>query len=310
MSGNFLLTFDGRSLIQYFGRCTVVRIDDGIEVICKSAFSVWPDVSEVEFGSGSKLRCIESRTFGLCPQLRSICLPPSVDTVDGGAFCGSDVRIIQVAEGNRYFRVSGDFLLSFDGRSLVYYFGRPPIVWIDDDIEVVCKHAFSIPAELPEIEFPDCSRLRRIDPFAFSFCPRLRSICIPTLVETIDGSAFARCDLPEIWIVEGNGYFQVCGEFLLSLDGHRLIRFFGKSSCVRISREIDAICDGAFHSCDWIRRLEFEGLSTLRCIGARAFERCLDLCAISIPPSTECLSQFCFENAETCTNFVLNRVRS
>jgi hypothetical protein len=71
-----------------------------------------------------------------------MCIPSLVETMSGLAFSNCGIREIRVAEGNRHFRVLADCLLSFDGRSLVRYFGRDRSIRIDRDIEVICRTAF------------------------------------------------------------------------------------------------------------------------------------------------------------------------
>jgi hypothetical protein len=60
--------------------------------------------------------------FSASRALRSFCIHPLVDTVQPDIFGNSRTCEIQVAEGNRHFQVTGNFLLSFDGRFLIYYF--------------------------------------------------------------------------------------------------------------------------------------------------------------------------------------------
>jgi hypothetical protein len=73
-----------------------------------------------------------------------------------------------------------------------------------------------------------------------------------------------------------------------------LIRYLGRRSFVRISRKIETISVRSFHSCDWIRKVEFESSSQVRCIGEGAFEKCSSLSSICLPRSTESLCHSCF----------------
>jgi hypothetical protein len=160
--------------------------------------------------------------FSRCIRLRSIYIPPNVDTIDGTAFERSAIRAIRISEGNEHFRVSGNFLESFDGRFLYQYFGRSSHVQIPSGIEVICMNAFSIYHDCAIVDFGADSRLRRIDVRAFSLCERLHSICIPSHVDTIDGSAFQYSGIQAIRISEGNAYLRVSGDLLESFDGRFL----------------------------------------------------------------------------------------
>jgi hypothetical protein len=292
VAGDFLLSFDGRSLIRCLSRQPIVRIDSTVEVVCKRAFSSIPHVSRVEFATDSTLRCIESFAFRGCLSLCSFFVPPSVEAIDGSAFIDSAIREIRVSEGNRHFRVSGSFLLSADGTCLIRYFGRDPDVTLGCEIQVLGHRSF---ASLPvrSLAFETGSRLRQIDSQVFTRS-LLRVIVIPPFVESIDGSAFANSEISDIGIADGNRHFRVSGHFLMNLDGTSLIRYFGRDAVVKLDKEVEEICLGSFASCKLIQSFEFEASSKLRCIGARAFEKCRMLSSISLPQSTELLCRSCF----------------
>jgi hypothetical protein len=125
-------------------------------------------------------------------------------------------------------------------------------------------------------------------------CLDLRSICIPAHVDEIDGSAFADSGIIEVRIATGNEHFVVCQDFLLSSDQHCLIRYLGRNSVVTIGCDIEIVGVRSFHSCEWVRRLEFDRSSHVRIVCEGAFEKCMNLYSISLPRSTERLSHFSF----------------
>jgi hypothetical protein len=293
VSGDFLLSFDGRVLIHYFGRDRQLRIERDIEVLSKNAFALYRDISSIEFLNGSKLRRIESHAFSNCRFLQSLCIPSFVDTIDGSAFANSGIREILVSDGNRHFRVLAEFLLTAEDFCLIRYFGLAATVTVLPEIAALSKGSFSNCSLIRTLLFESDSKLRRIDSKTFSFCPLL-AICIPSFVDTIDGSAFADSEICEIRVAAGNSHFRVSGDFLLSSDGTSLIRYFGRDFGPRISCEIEVLAVGAFASCQHVRRLEFAPASRVRFIGERAFEKCYMLYSISLPPSTEVLSRHCF----------------
>jgi hypothetical protein len=300
VSGNFVLSFDGRFLHHWFGGDSHIRIDRDIEVICTNAFALAPDFLTIEFPTDSRLRRIESRAFSNCQFLHSICLPSLVDTIDGSAFGDSGICEIRVSEGNRHFRVSGDFLLSFDGRSLIQYFGRDSSVRIDREIEVLCKKAFDVYRDISSIEFPTDSKLRRIESRAFSNCRFLRSIFIPSFVDTIDGSAFEKCEfLREIRVAEDNRYFSIFGEFLVTTADCCLIRYFGRDSAVTVLPEITVLSAASFSGCSLIRRLSFEHDSQLRRIDSRSLSL-RSVRRICIPRFVDTIDGSAFSKSDIC----------
>jgi hypothetical protein len=299
--GHFLLSFDGKSLVLCFGRESAVRVDRAIEVICKLAFGPCSALSNIEFEERSKLRRIDAQAFFGCDSVDSICVPSSVHSIDGSAFCDSGIDEVRIAEDNRHFRVSGEFLLSFDGKILICYFGNSEIARIYGGIEVISTRAFAGSESISNIAFESGSRLRRIEAFAFSHCGSLELISLPSFVEAIDGSAFCGCGIREVRIAEDNCHFRMSGDFLLTSDGKTLIRYFGRGSIVRLNCEIEIVSASSFERCIEIRAVQFEPKSRVRSIMDRAFRRCQRLTSISLPASTECLCSSCFAK---CTRLI------
>jgi hypothetical protein len=257
---------------------------------------MYEELCEVEFEGVPQLRNIEASAFSGCSSLCSICLPRFLDTLGGSAFLNSGIRTIRVAEGNDHFRVCGDFLVTKNETSLVWYFGVGSNVTVLGEIRSLAVESFP---SIRRIVFEGDSELRRIESRAFSNCDSLRAICIPSPVERIDGSAFAKSGIREIRVAEGNNHFMVSGAFLLNSDGTSLIRYFGNDSIVKIRSEIEVISAGSFDSCLWVRALKFEGCSKVRVIESRAFQECRMLWSMSLPPSTEVLELLCFNQ---CVN--------
>jgi hypothetical protein len=120
-------------------------------------------------------------------------------------------------------------------------------------------------------------------------------------VGSIDRLAFAGSDISSIGIAADNRHFRVSGDFLLNRDGTLLIGYFGRDPDVTISKKVQELGVGSFASCKWIQELRFRPSSDLRCIGARAFEKCRMLSWIFIPQSMELLCHSCFRE---CTALV------
>jgi hypothetical protein len=298
------LTFDGTSLILYFGKHSTVRIPGEIEVICKGAFCIGKTPSEIEFETDSRLRRIAHKAFSDCSSVHSIIIPSFVDSIAGTAFVDSGIREVGVAEGNRHFRVSGNFLLRIEGNSLIRYFGTSQEVTILPEIESLSQGCFSW-LDIRALKFENDSQLRRIDSQAFSRCWSLYSICLPSNVESIDGSAFSESGILEIRVAAGNRHFRVSGEFLTNFAGSSLIRYFGRDSDVRIGCDIETICVGSFSKCKQLRKLKFESPSRVRSIERQAFEKCPMLESICIPASVEIISEQSFRK---CKNLVEVRI--
>jgi hypothetical protein len=275
----------------------MVQIPDRIEVIGKRAFSVRETVSKVEFGSDSQLRRITSRAFSGSHSIDSITIPSLVDWIAGTAFLNCRIREIRMAEGNRHFRVSDDFLLTTEGSSLIRYLGRSRGVKVLREIESFSSGSFWN-SDIGIVTFENDSQLRRIESRVFFGCWSLQSICIPSNVDFIDGSAFADCGILNIEIAEGNCSFRVFGDFLMNFEGTSIIRYFGIDCYLTIKSDIETVCTGSFSHCKSIRGLIFESPSRVRNVESRAFEKCWSLESISIPASIESINEESFRKSK------------
>jgi hypothetical protein len=98
--------------------CSSLRsicLPGSVEFVGYCSFSGCTLLSSFTFESGSKLRQIEADALSGCSSLKSICLPASLEMLDGLAFREASVSRLTIETGNRHFRLSGDFLLDFDG---------------------------------------------------------------------------------------------------------------------------------------------------------------------------------------------------
>jgi hypothetical protein len=294
VSGAFLVSFDGTVLVSHLGRPVALEIPPEIEVISHTALSDQESMSSIEFGPDSRLRRIEPRALAACSGLRSICIPRFVDNIDGTAFLYSPISEVRVADGNRHFQVSGDFILSSDGKSLITYFGDNDGVTIPGTVEVIRRAAFCDHIELCEVEFEGNSQLRRIDAIAFSECTSLRAFTIPPLVSAIAGTAFQFASMGDLRVAEANQHFRVVGPLLLSVDGKSLIAYLGPDSAVEIPREVEVISAKVFSGRFHVPTLEIGTDSQLRRIDARAFVACSALQSLYLPSYVDTIAGSAF----------------
>jgi hypothetical protein len=100
-------------------------------VASEEAFAGQRALQRLEFENESRLGQIRRSPFAFYSSLHS-----SLETIDATAFRESKISAIQIAEGNQHFRVSGSFLLTFDGTSLILYFGEDSTVRIRLEIHL------------------------------------------------------------------------------------------------------------------------------------------------------------------------------
>jgi hypothetical protein len=191
--GPFLLNRDGRTLIRCFGRDSHVEVFRKITVFCEKSFSGLAELREVNFENHSQLRRIEAFAFSNCSSLRSIFIPPFVDTIDGCAFVYSGIREIIVDADNSHFKVYGSCLLGHNGTSLVRSFGLDSTVKIGSQVEVLLPNSMAYCTDLTEVEFESGARLRRIQPWTFAYSPRLRHVSLPSSTQVLEHDCFVAC---------------------------------------------------------------------------------------------------------------------
>jgi hypothetical protein len=191
--GDFLMDIDGISVIRYFGSNRHVTIDCDVEVLSVGCFS-YLNTASLTFESGSRLTRIESKALYLCMSLQSICLPASLESIDGSAFSGSGISQITVEEGNRHFSVSGRFLMDFEGTSIIRYFGWDKEVTVSRDVEVLGPKCFYECYYISSLTFEPGSKLRQIGRRALIYCMELLSLCIPASVEILCEECLYGCE--------------------------------------------------------------------------------------------------------------------
>jgi hypothetical protein len=147
---------------------------------------------------------------------------------------------------------------------------------------------------LEKVTFEPGSTLQAIEQYAFSGCDRLKSICLPASLQSIDGTTFADCSLSEITIESSNPFLQTKGPFILDSKGTHIVRYFGRGVEVSIPDEIETLGSGSFTCCDRLVTIEIGPMSKLLSIGKSAFQSCSHVQAITIPASVKKLGVSCF----------------
>jgi hypothetical protein len=140
--------------------------------------------------------------------------------------------------------------------------------------------------------FAPSSSLQSIAPHAFLFCPELKSINIPASVSDLSGQAFNGSGIQSvsaISIEEGNINLKIAGDCIVDISGVRLISYFGSSSDVTLSGDIEILGVGSCQNAAF-RELRFERGSKLSRILDEAFWACKFLRSIIIPASVTTIS--------------------
>jgi hypothetical protein len=166
----------------------------------------------VTFERGSKVSHLGDFAFEGCARLKSLIIPASVRHFTGLAMAGSSLSNVTVDENSRFFKVSGGFVVDFDGTSLAWHFGEAARVTISSEIVSISAGCFRSCGSLLSVRFETDCRVSTLGESALCYCFSIESICIPSPIETISAFCFRRCDRLSSLTFEPNSKISKLGE--------------------------------------------------------------------------------------------------
>lgn len=267
--------------------------------------------------------------FQNCSGLTSLSLPASIKAMISFSFSGCPLLTrINVDNMNPNFTSVDGVVFNKNKTTLVLYRGNAPYV-IPSSVTNIGLGAFNgctgltsmvIPSTVTTIEdeaFSGClgltslvipSSVTSIGRYAFSRCTGLTSLIIPASVTSIGNYAFADCTsltsvtlsekvstigeavfsgctaLKQIDVDSKNPYFSSMDGVLFNKDKTALIVFpINKSAQYVVPSTVKSIGAYAFQSCRELTAVTFP--SSVVSIGAYAFERCASLNELDLPTS-------------------------
>ncbi len=105
-----------------FYDCDVIKavtVPGGIKVIQRETFSSCDSLTSVTLSEGVEEIC--DSAFSYCRELKTVKAPSTVKSIHSYAFFESNNAVLEISEDNAFYSVSGRYLLSRDGKTLLGY---------------------------------------------------------------------------------------------------------------------------------------------------------------------------------------------
>lgn len=261
-----------------FNNCTgLINISIGNQMIYRGndVFAGCTNVSAVSFAQG--VRSVGG--LNNLPNLSSVSLPSSVNTIEPDAFSGSGVRSISLPSNITAIGVSA----FKDCRNL-------SSLTIPAGVTEIARETFAR-SGLSSIALP--SKLARVGDSAFLGCGNLLAITIPNTLTNLGNNTFESCtNLINVALSTGlhslgNGTFFNCT----------------KLRDLIIPDRVSSVGSGAFQNCGALTNVVLS--KNTFSLGARAFANCTNLPSVSIPDSVAVLEDQVFQNCSRLTSVFL-----
>jgi hypothetical protein len=194
------VTFESGSRLSMIGRSAfsdcfsldVICIPGSVETIGSYCFDGCHNLSIVTFEAVSRLRCIEDYAFCGCSSLKSIFLPDRVEDLTGVSFDYENTDI-EIDPESEFLRICDDFLMDLEGHCLIRCFRDSIDVVISNEVDQLSRGCFYGCTNISNVMFENGSHISILDKCLFSESS-LKSICVPSSVETISEWCFAWCN--------------------------------------------------------------------------------------------------------------------
>jgi hypothetical protein len=244
----------GEKAFAFSGGLREITLPSSVEILGDRCFENCRQLETVTFEEQSKLRKIGERAFA-SSGIKSFTIPASVNEMDGSAFLGCPLQVIDFGPGNRRLMVRESTLLTSDGREIVTSLRLEREICVVKEVEVLRKSCFESWQCLTALKFESESKLRKICRSALSGCESLRSIVVPASVTEIDEFAFKDC----IGVEE----FSIHKDTMLVRIGEEAFAGCSSLRSFYVPKKVEAIGENCFSMCPSLSRLKFGSGDTL-----------------------------------------------
>lgn len=309
------------------GMFTFAYVDGGVELYACDSSALAVNIPETT--DGYKIVSIGASAFYGCQNLKSVVLSDNIQKIGEAAFMGcSNLIKINVPESveeiGNYAFYGCSSLESIDlpdqltaiPEGMFYNCEYLQTVDIPENVESIGLGAFYNCALLPTPKLPET--LTTLGDYAFAFCYAIDKVELPSSVTTLGAAAYYGCiniteftlpremenmgympfmgcvNLAAYDVEEGNASYVVEDGVLYNNEKQVLYAYPAgkKDESFVIPEGVTAIQDAAFFSAVNLKEIQFP--STLKTVGAGAFEYCEGLTEITLPQGVQAIHDNAF----------------
>ncbi|MBQ4322637.1 MAG: leucine-rich repeat protein [Clostridia bacterium] len=294
-----------------FSECTALKsivLPDSVTTVGSSAFSNCSALTSATLSAG--MTSVPNSIFFGDRNLRTVVLPESITSIQDTAFMNSGIRQITlpakvtslgtacfagctslqniyVEAGNPAYKSVNGVLYTADGTHLICYPAARYGSYVIPEGTVYVDYDAFRESDVTAVTFP--STLTKIDAYAFSWCPFLKSVTFPQNITYIGDSAFRNCTALTGVTFQNESVF---------LEGYTFAGCKALKSVVLPSK-LTSIPNGLFDDCIQLASIDIP--STVGSIGSAAFFNCDKLVSVTIPGNVRSIGQQAFDYCQNLT---------
>ncbi len=280
----------------------IVEISDGAFYGCSSLESVT---------IGGNVRSIGKSAFAGCSALKQITIPDNVETIGENAFSGCTSlstlelpdSLTEIPDGMCYFcalleNINYPASLEKIGAEAFFNCYVLPSPELPEGLKTIGNYAFASCGNITDANLP--STLESLGSAVYFGCTGLTEFTIPARTLDLGSLVFMGCTgITEFQVETGNSVYTASDGIIYKDDGATLLTYPAgrKDESFTIPEGVTTVYDASFFRTESLKNINFP--STLKYVGAGAFEYCSGLTTIVLPEGTEII----YENAfADCTS--------
>ena len=249
------ISFDGCQNLQYiennaFKDCVnLIEVNFGslpkLQVIGKNAFRGCKVLESVDL-SNTNVKQIEIWGFGQCPQLRSISLPESIETISSWSF-NEDTSLMMI-------NLASCINLMYIEQAAFQNCKSATSIILPDNVNVISKSAFQGCSMAKQIKFP--ANVGTIESLAFADMDSITDLSFNdcTVLISIDKEAFRNATNLQTIDFSNCGVTTICEEAFKNCSKLRDIKFYNNDNLTSVQL-------GAFSKCKKLKKINISGVA-------------------------------------------------